>query len=759
MKVLFISEMLLLLISTVFALIPRFRYGKKIHICALATAVIFSIITAIGTDYLRSISIGIIIFSALEFLIELFAKKSQFEALFKFISKAIMVLLVIEVFVFNFNSYHLFFGGYEKTDFDLNTATITGFSKSGDVYTSNAEQANVEFTNINKKIGGIYLDVDPVAYKTDYSIDFADETNASYYMRSGLVAGEVFKDIDATKYVVCDFSGEVSKIKINFTSLSDGAVTVKAIGINYSYPSHCSYIRMLLFLLLAIFVRLYFKSRTFASPVKNQLKNAKAVTAIIVLICVLVVFILSNINSGGLASLTSTSGNQISQELVDAFEKGQVHLDKTPSNELLNMKNPYDWSARAEQNVSALWDHVLYNGKYYSYYGIGPVILLFLPYHMITGYYFPSAIAVALFDIIGLIFIAMTFYKLIKKHFGDIPLKIYIVSLIMVLVSSGVWYCTVIANFYEIAQASGFCFVALGAYFLVSSNVISKGKINNLRLLFSSLFFSIAVTCRPTTAVWCVVAVAFIVAGIFKLKKDKSEKKIYAKYLLFALLPFVVIGALQMFYNYARFGSFTDFGIQYSLTINDFTHTQFHTQLAAIGFFDYIFAPPSFSGEFPYITTTLSKLGVNGYYFVATQSGCGLLFRALPVFALFFSPFAIKYLKKENRTQNIILFILVAFVAPFMIIFSIWESGYGVRYMMDFAWQMIACALFVIYIFYRNRGKEAKGIYEKALLVCMILCIIVNVALVYSYFYPSSYVSGYETYFENFARMFSIFNT
>ena len=67
--------------------------------------------------------------------------------------------------------------------------------------------------------------------------------------------------------------------------------------------------------------------------------------------------------------------------------------------------------------------------------------------------------------------------------------------------------------------------------------------------------------------------------------------------------------------------------------------------------------------------------------------------------------------------------------------------------------------LFVLYIFYRNRGKEAKRIYESALLVCMILCLIVNVALVYSYFYPSSSVGGYEMYFENFARMFSVFNT
>ena len=42
------------------------------------------------------------------------------------------------------------------------------------------------------------------------------------------------------------------------------------------------------------------------------------------------------------------------------------------------------------------WDHVYFDGKYYSYYGIAPVVLLFLPYHKLTGYYFPDSLAVLL---------------------------------------------------------------------------------------------------------------------------------------------------------------------------------------------------------------------------------------------------------------------------------------------------------------------------------------------------------------------------
>ena len=268
----------------------------------------------------------------------------------------------------------------------------------------------------------------------------------------------------------------------------------------------------------------------------------------------------------------------------------------------------------------------------------------------------------------------------------------------------------------------------------------------------------------------------FIIAGVMKLRRtngelssrgsksrgdlNRSKKSALIIYLCAALIPFVVIGGAQMIYNHARFGSFTDFGIAYSLTINDFTHTEFHTQLSAIGFFDYLFAPPSFTGEFPYVQSTLSTLGVNGYYFEATNNGAGLFYRALPMFFLFGAPFALKYVDKEKRTRTAILFSAVAFVAPFVIIASIWESGYGTRYMMDFAWEMLTCAFLVMFLFYRNlKGKDAKRIYEHLLLIAMFACLFINMGLVFAYWYPGSYVAGHEAMFERFGRMFSMFNT
>ncbi|MEE3491821.1 hypothetical protein [Ruminococcus sp.] len=765
MKILFILALIALAVFAVSSIIKERKYTKIIRLVSCSLAVVLSLISAIAAPYLRSLGIGVAVLTAASFGLSIFAQQFKTDAVKSFVkytANAILVILLLEAVCFNFNSYHLWKGGYDETPLDMSTATLTNVKQNGNSFVTNGESATIEFPKLDQKIGTIQLELKGTSYKTDYSIDFADETNASYYMRSGLVKGSVFNDIKQTKYVVCDFSGKVSKLKINLTELKNNTVTISGITLNADYPSRFSYLRFALILLSVMFVWAFKRSVNFRKPLSAQFKNAKAVTAVIVIVMVALSLLLSSVGLNPKKDFNDPTGNQITKELVDAFESGQVELKDKPGTDLLNMENPYDWSARTEKGVNAKWDHVLYDGKYYSYYGVGPVILLYLPYHLITGHYLASLPGVLLFNTLALIFLGMTFYQLMKRLFKDIPLSMFTAALIMIYASCGVWYCTVMANFYEIAQSSGFCFTVLGAYFLVTSNVIGGDKepIRPLHAALSSLFLAIAVTCRPTTAIWCVVAVVFIIAGVMKLRRGKSERSAYVKYLCAALIPFVVIGGAQMIYNHARFGSFTDFGIAYSLTINDFTHTEFHTQLSAIGFFDYLFAPPSFTGEFPYVQSTLSTLGVNGYYFEATNNGAGLFYRALPMFFLFGAPFALKYVDKEKRTRTAILFSTVAFVAPFVIIASIWESGYGTRYMMDFAWEMLTCAFLVMFLFYRNlKGKDAKRIYEHLLLIAMFACLFINMGLVFAYWYPGSYVAGHEAMFERFGRMFSMFNT
>ena len=501
MKIVFAFAILSLLVFAVASILKERKYTKIVRYISCGAAVVLSLVSAIAADYLRSLSIGIAIFTVISFLLTMFSdrfKKDSVKAFAGYMAKAILVVLLLEAICFNFNSYHLWKGGYDETAVDLNSAVVTGMTKSGSEYVSSGEGASVEFPALDQKIGVIRLDLKGTAYKTDYSIDFTDETNASYYLRTGLVTGSVFNDIEQTKYVVCDFSGKVGKLKINFINLKDNVVTLSGVTLNANYPTHFSYLRFALILLGVAFVWIFKRSVNFRKALGDRPQAAKAVTATVVIVFVVISLIMSSVGLNLKTDFNDPSGNQITKELVDAFEAGQVELKDKPGSDLLNMENPYDWSERVEQNVNAKWDHVLYNGKYYSYYGVGPVILLYLPYHLITGHYLASLPSVVLFNTLALIFLGMTFYVLMKKLFKDIPLSMYTAALVMIFASCGVWYCTVMANFYEIAQSSGFCFTIMGAYFLVSSNVIGGDKepVKPIRAALSSLFLAIAVTCR-----------------------------------------------------------------------------------------------------------------------------------------------------------------------------------------------------------------------------------------------------------------------
>ncbi len=75
-------------------------------------------------------------------------------------------------------------------------------------------------------------------------------------------------------------------------------------------------------------------------------------------------------------------------------------------------------------------------------------------------------------------------------------------------------------DIYELAQTSGFAFLMSGAFFLLSSGVIGKGKVSRVKICISTVLLSIAVLCRAVLALYCVVALLFIYAGVKKIVKN-----------------------------------------------------------------------------------------------------------------------------------------------------------------------------------------------------------------------------------------------
>ena len=90
---------------------------------------------------------------------------------------------------------------------------------------------------------------------------------------------------------------------------------------------------------------------------------------------------------------------------------------------------------------------------------------------------------------------------------------------------------------------------------------------------------------------------------MFKKRTLFSKKSIAAT--ICFVIPYIVVAAFLMYYNYIRFGSVFDFGANYNLTGNDMTRRGFNIDRIGLGSFSYLFQPVSLTATFPFLTTTV----------------------------------------------------------------------------------------------------------------------------------------------------------
>lgn len=669
----------------------------------------------------------------------------------KFFGKMLVITAVIELVVFQMPSYTVLSDKYKHAVYPVSQGTITSENTETEPETSNLKvsgknTAKIEFTDIDRKVASARINIasskeNPHRLKVE--IDATDETSATY--RTAIAKSEIVIENESTAYITLLLSGKVGKLQFNFTGEADSDLfTVSSVEINAPIPFEISFIRMLLILIIstlayaimfsAFFNREYGQNKTFC--------NIASYTITVISILIAVGMTVSKIPADSEDYFKKKSGNQISEELVLAFENKQVSLIQQPSERLLELEDPYDTNLRSSNNVSAAWDHVFYDGKYYSYYGIAPVILLFLPYHKLTDCFFPTDIAVLIFAVIGIIFLTMTYNSIIKRWFSRIPSGCHIAGLIIIMTVCGIWFSVGRPLFYEISISSGFAFVTLGAYFLISSNVISTGKTSLPKVTLASLFLATAVLCRPTLAVYSICACVYYAIGFRKSAEITDEegvvqtkKKRRIIYLVCALIPFVILGSVQMWYNYVRFDSPFDFGIKYSLTINDFVDAEYHTLFVLIGVFAYLFQFPTIKADYPYVDTWFTYFRANGYYFKDNGQTSGIVWLALPVFGYILSGKAIKRLPdRKSRLKAATIIGLPCVIMPLIILFSIWESGYAVRYVADFSWEIITGAFAVLFFLYQtSKNDTLKKLFRYFMAISVVASIIINIPQIFNF--------------------------
>lgn len=347
----------------------------------------------------------------------------------------------------------------------------------------------------------------------------------------------------------------------------------------------------------------------------------------------------------------------------DAFMKGQLHFDVVPDPELLALENPYNPGLR--EGIYYLFDRALFEGKYYSYFGIAPIILIYFPFYFISSGLPTDSTVTFILSLISAIHLPLAVVEWAKLRKNGI--RPWLAS----VCATGAFFASTVliiqrgfTPFYYIATLSGTAFISVFAFWLFKAFGAAKQRKKIMYFAFSGLGFAFAFLSRLNSVISPAIIIAVIVL-IYSLKKFR-EKKISQLIGEMAALALPVVGAAGFFlyYNYARFGDPLQFGAAYQLTIADASLYKLGADGILPSVFHYFIQPFKFTGDFPYLGFDYHRLSDYGRY-VYVDSNFGIF--ALPFnLALILSIFIFisKKAKKEGKillASGIISLFAVAF--------------------------------------------------------------------------------------------------
>lgn len=273
-------------------------------------------------------------------------------------------------------------------------------------------------------------------------------------------------------------------------------------------------------------------------------------------------------------------------ELAQALSKGEVSLDIEPSKELLELSNPYDHDVRDARHIDFYWDHALYKGRYYVYFGILPCLLFHLPFYLLTGGEFPTWLSVYISLAAAAAGLVYLLNSIVRRWFGPVSAGGYLVALSTLFLGSWMLLlaAATITYFLPIAVGLALAVWALGLW--VTST--AQGTICVRRAALGAFLAALTLLSRPQFVVVALLGAALLVDAIRRDRRNLSPR------LGLVFVPVAVVCLAFFLYNFLRFGNILDVGVNYNLTTNDVTHRGFSLERTLVALWWYLLQPATF---------------------------------------------------------------------------------------------------------------------------------------------------------------------
>lgn len=646
---------------------------------------------------------------------------------------AIIIFCVgLEVSLFNINFYKT----CKNVPTDLSHHLSENTDHNGE-YTLLGDKV-IEIPELNEKIDNIKIELGEGApQKVDVTIYLTDEAN-EYYFKTPVRT--IYKDVEKSQCISVSTAGASTHVKIRFDT-NNYILKLKSLSINEKRDFEFSFFRvaLLTFILLLIYI---FKP---SSPIHtkklseaNEWKRS-IIISILALQCAIFLIIgtlnplflgfISGENGFEFVPLGMSHHNQY-DELAQAILQGKLYIDSNDiPQSLLDMTNPYDTGARSI--ISQMtgdqyrWDVAFFNGHYYVYFGIVPLLLMYLPFRAFFNAPFPTAFGIIIFATIFAFGVFKLLEIIAQKHFKNISLGTYLITSLGFVNCCGAMFIVKRPDFYSVPIICAMAFIVWGIYWWLKGKYARNKQ--NLYLLIGSLCCALAVGCRPQSVLMCAVALPLFWEFFFKERYITTSKGV--KSLIAIAAPFVVVASGIMYYNHIRFGSPFDFGSAYNLTTNDVTRRGFDIGRTGLGLFTYLFQSPSFIATFPFIQYTDIQTNFVGK---TIHEYCfGGLITCTPVLWFTGALPKVKNTLKEKKLFGFTVMCLLVGIST--VIADTQAGGLLQRYFSDFGYIFFIVATLVIYAIFENvNTEETNKILSSLLFISTIFSFIYTFCLVFS---------------------------
>ena len=626
----------------------------------------------------------------------------------------LIIPLIAEVFFFNFRFWESLF-----------------FKKVTD-YNVTRDTSSVTISDINAPVKSVHIDCSNSgidASVVHLQLLISDEANTGLE----LSVTEVVSSVAESNYIRIYPDGNVREIKIAFDVNEVPDASEINVALNETRP-FCIHVFRAVFIAVIVALVLLFRpgSKVYKMPLCGEERNNIYILLALSALIGLWMIIVYAFNYDTTNFYRAGHVEAIYTYQAESILNGHVWLDFTPPRYLSEMANPYDFNARLEMarqtGESFKLDFAFFDGKYYSYYGIVPTLIFYIPYVALTGLHLNNSVPVLLMGVVFILFSFLLVFKLLKRYYPEISLGIYFLMVLAFTFGTGAFYCAQTPHVYSVAFISAIMFTVIALYFWITASdkhfEDSKLPLSKARLLIGAVAMGLAIGSRPVFGLYALLAFPLFYSEI-KERLFFSKKGIANTICVIA--PLLVIGSAILYFNKIRFGSFFDFGNTYNLSEMDLQNRHPGIRRLWLGIFEYLFQPLKIGGKFPYAESIFDyqnhSTDYMGYMFFDPVYGGYFALCPICLCVLF-----IGKCRKALREMKMYWICVISLVFAALLLFiDIEMTGITLRYQMDFGLPVALTAVLILTVLIRKAEKSSYKNAFKFVLIALIVLTCITV--------------------------------